>query len=139
MCHSVCRSQEHIPYLFKLFKVCVVLFLELLFLCGTFSFPIHPTGGFIAGSTNSESCASLPFDFQTNVVHLSHESISDLLGNITLDSDAKSIGCVFISAVLAAPENSIFSIELVTENAAVYSSVDEQPLERYWRFERLID
>jgi hypothetical protein len=96
------------------------------------SHAIHTTGGFTVSSSHLESCASLPFDDQTDIIYPPYESLSNLLGDIAWDLDSKRVSCIFVSAVLAVPENSIFSFEMATDNAAVYSSVNGQPLGRYW-------
>jgi hypothetical protein len=99
--------------------------------CSIISFSVLRTEGLVSGSSNVETCQKLPFDFPMSISRFRHNSLSEVFVNFASDSHPKSLGCVHISAILAAPENSLFSVEMITENAAVYSSVNEQPLQRY--------
>jgi hypothetical protein len=76
-----------------------------------------------------ESCMGSPFDLRIDSVY-SNESLSSVFQNVASDAKFRTCSCVLISAVLFAPENSLFSIEILTENAAIYPSIDEEPLQR---------
>lgn len=77
-----------------------------------------------------ESCLNSPFDLLVESVY-ANKSISAALENIASRFGSRTPSCVLISASLVAPENSIFSIEILTENSALFSSVNEQSLKRY--------
>jgi len=70
-----------------------------------------------------------PFDLRIDNVY-SNESLSSVFQNVASDAKFRTCSCVLISAILFAPENSLFSIEILTENAAIYPSIDEEPLQR---------
>ena len=86
-------------------------------------------GGINANYMDLQSCSHVPFDLPVDSVHSSY-SLSEVFKNIASDTHTKPLGCVLISAVLISPENSLVSIEIETENAAIYSSIHGQPLER---------
>jgi len=108
-----------------------------------FFFPIHTrvgpclvaschdssAGGINANYMDLQSCSHVPFDLPVDSVH-SNDSLSEVFKSIASDTYTKQLGCVLISAVLISPENSLVSIEIETENAAIYSSIHGQPLER---------
>ncbi len=86
-------------------------------------------GGINANHMDLQSCSHIPFDLPVDSVH-SNRPLSEVFKNIASDTHKKQHGCVLISAVLISPENTLVSIEIETENAAIYSSIHGQPLER---------
>jgi hypothetical protein len=83
------------------------------------------------------SCSNVPFDLLTDAVN-SNGSISQIFKNIASDTDSMHLGCVLVSAVMIPPENSMLSVDITTENAAFYTSVNGDSLDRWLLFERMV-
>ena len=89
-------------------------------------------GGVTANILDIESCLNSPFDLLIESVY-AEQSLSRALENIASKFGSGTPSCVLISASLVAPENSMFSVKILTENSALFSSINEQSLDRYAR------
>jgi hypothetical protein len=123
-----CLSPDRTPYLFKPSKVGLFTRVFCTFL-QTHSFFVF-SGGITGNILDIESCLNSPFDLLVESVY-ENKSLSGFLDNISSESGSSTSGCVLISASLVAPENSMFFIEILTENSATFSSINEQSLGRY--------
>jgi hypothetical protein len=78
---------------------------------------------------DADSCSNVPFDLSTDTTN-SNDSISQMFKNIAMDTHPIHLGCVLVSAVIIPPENSLMSVDISTENAAFFTSVNEDKLDR---------
>ena len=76
-----------------------------------------------------ESCMGSSFDSRVGNIY-SNDSISSVFQNAASETAVRASSCVLISAVVLPPESSLFLFEIMTENAATYPSIDEEPLQR---------
>lgn len=98
------------------------------FICST-SYNTFSIGGVNVNVMDLESCMASPFDLRPDTIY-SMGSLSSVFESMASDAKFRTSSCVLISALLMAPENSLFSLEIETENAAIFSSADEEPLPR---------